>query len=163
MSKNLSDETLSLPNFQIFRKDRDNLGGGVAIFVDKLLICRRISLPNEYDELEICAVEIFSRNKTVKLICVYRPPSMLSETTNILIDCLKFLTSGCSYFVICGDFNFPNLTWNPPHASGTGCSVNFLAFINSEGFHQFVTEETHTAGNVLDLVIVVSRSAKIPL
>ena len=142
-------------HFQIFKYlEKIETDSGVEL---QFLLMRKypaleIFLPERYSYLEICAVQIVCNNVCIKLICVYRPPSTVSTKTTEIIECLKWLTQDCNSFVICGDFNFPDIIWTPPHAT-SGSSLEFLNFLNSEGYYQYLSEPTHKDGNILDLII----------
>ena len=70
----LSD-TLKVPNYNIYRKDRFGKGGGVAILVSKTLTSRQHSLFNDYDDglLETLIVQIQINNTWTDFCTVYNP------------------------------------------------------------------------------------------
>ena len=91
----------------------------------------------------------------MRFICCYRPPSNDHQYNRLLIDTLRNLVD-CPSYVICGDFNFPDISWNPPVAS-QNISKDFLRFIQIEGIKQIISEPTHHSGNILDLVLTSDK------
>ena len=55
----VSDDDINLENYKVYRKDRQGRGGGVCIFVNTLLPCRRSDL--ETDNLEDVWIEVLSK------------------------------------------------------------------------------------------------------
>ena len=71
----ITDGELLLPNFQLFRRDRNRHGGGVALYVSSSLVCNMLC--DGSPDLEFISVSISSGLFSEKLcLCLfYRPPS----------------------------------------------------------------------------------------
>ena len=74
LDDSFSDAEVSIPEYNVFRRDRNYNGGGVAIYVAKNLTCNRINL-TWADNIEGIWVEI-SQPFSSKIILesVHRPP-----------------------------------------------------------------------------------------
>lgn len=150
LSSEISDSCFLLPNYSIFRFDRPTRAGGVAILTHSSISFKNVLIPNIFSSVEVCAVDV-QLSIPVRLVCVYRAPNTDLAYLNSLIECLRFLFLDTSSFILCGDFNFKDISFDPPCAP-VGLSSIFLEFILEEGLVQFVQEPTHKNGNVLDLV-----------
>ena len=100
----ISDEAISLKDFQIFRKDRNNHGGGVLVYVSNALsVSRKCDL--ECEELEMVCLEV--RPKFISpfiYICLYRPPSATKDFFSKLDDTLGKMPDNVEV-VLMGDLN----------------------------------------------------------
>jgi hypothetical protein len=151
--ENFADSSLGLPEYQIFRCDRDGRAGGVAILVSNDLVSSVVEIPNLGGfRYELCAVDVSNATQSLRVVCLYRPPGYNLEQTRGLFRALEELIDNCSSFVICGDFNLPEMSWSPPLPHDRYSEI-LHEFIIMQGLCQFITEPTHRAGNVLDLVI----------
>ena len=154
LTNDLDDRIFGLSEYTIIRCDRGSRAGGVAILVRNHLKSKPVFF--DVGAIEVCGVDIMGvEGEFCRLICVYREPSYNQkplQLTQGLIDCLTRLVSNCRSFIICGDFNIPSSSWNPPSFSNSyGEALH--SFIVDNGLVQHVTEPTHVAGNILDLVI----------
>ena len=145
---------MGLAEFQVFRKDRTRNSGGVLILVSNNLKCSQVTMNQDPNVLyDILAIDIFAVNGSkCRVFCVYRPPSCCLRNTRLLMECISRYVNDVETFVICGDFNFPNMRWEPPISSDLVTS-EFLDLLLEHGITQFVTCPTHSAGNILDLVL----------
>ena len=73
LDESISDNDVTLPNYQIFRNDRNRHGVGVAIYCHNDLAIK--ALPDfSFDGIESVAVELKLCIKSIFIICCYRPP-----------------------------------------------------------------------------------------
>ena len=104
-------------NYNIFRRDRDLQnsdklsGGGVLIAIRKSIRCSAISVNTKVEQL---FVNISFDHKDYVVGCVYIPSNSditlyqeHAETIESLNEKYK-----SNYFIICGDFNRPDIRWN---------------------------------------------------
>ncbi|HBH7445490.1 TPA: hypothetical protein KWZ19_005116, partial [Escherichia coli] len=91
-----------IQGFQIFRKDRITLGGGVAVLVKNGIQARQIDVVTG---IEAVGVEIEIKGKRSRFISVYVPPS-----AKLLDADLRGLLVG-GRTLIGGDFNAKNSSW----------------------------------------------------
>ena len=121
LKPNISDDQLSIQNYQIFRKDRELpvMGGGVAIYAhESAPVKRRKDL--EVDGLEIIFVELHAQGKQFIIGCCYRAPGANAQQVQTFIDkfqqCINLIaTQATESFFILGDFNDKCLSWETNH------------------------------------------------
>ena len=110
-------------DMEIYQKDRNNNGGGVAVFIDKKLKPQEVSIETT---CELVAVKI-SAPQDIILISVYRPPSFSICSFCKEMDKIIRLFQGIEICVI-GDMNEDVFTTDKK----TCCSL-----FKSRGLHQF--------------------------
>ena len=82
------NEDISIDNYQLFRKDRSRIGGGVAIYAnDNLSIKRRTDL--ELDSLEFVLVKLVLNKKTFIIGSCYRPPGQNAEQVDSFLRLIQ--------------------------------------------------------------------------
>lgn len=109
-------QTGFLPQFAIFRKDRDDANtssGGVAIIVDKSVACRALDLRTP---LEAVAIRALLLGKLVTICSLYIPPNYRLQRTELegLIDALPHP------YILVGDFNAHNTLWGDSRCDSRG-------------------------------------------
>ena len=119
LDNRITDKSLDIENYSLFRKDRNRSGGGVALYVKKSL------LPSPADfvfKTEFVSVYISVKNVKLAIASIYRPPSSSSEYfNNIVSDIDKIISIGYK-IILLGDLNFNYL-----HVDGSyDPNVNFL-------------------------------------
>ena len=149
---NINDGELCMHSFNIFRKDRNAHGGGVAIYVHNSAIPSIIDITSS---VEAVCLRISLSHFDLLLLCVYRPPHCSDNLELLaLIKSTAQLASQLDIpLFICGDFNYPNIQWDLFTHSGQRALYDpFLACITELGLTQHVFSPTHIQGNILDLV-----------
>ena len=76
LDAHIKDEDISLPDYQLFRCDRQGQpGGGVAMYIhESIPATRRLDLENKH--LELAITELTHQNKKFIVGTCYRPPGM---------------------------------------------------------------------------------------
>lgn len=76
LKPSVTDGELLIPNYRLYRRDRDTRhGGGVGIYChDSLRVRRRSDL--EHPQLEIIWIDVIMNSETIVVGCCYRPPHM---------------------------------------------------------------------------------------
>ena len=64
--------------YRLFRKDRNQLGGGLIFYVNEYIPCKTINTFNFPNSLEVARLEINFREKKLVIGC-YKPPSLNDE------------------------------------------------------------------------------------
>lgn len=163
----LDTEIFDSEYFTVFRTDRSNLnsskksGGGV-------LIAAKCDYPaNSFDllnsDVEMVAVKLKFSSHHVYLFCVYIPPNMPAELYQKCSENIKIAIEDCSpddRFLICGDFNLPDVDWLffeedncfLPISSSGDKAVEFLGSLSSFSLHQ-VNSICNHMNRLLDLVL----------
>lgn len=121
-------------------------GGGIAV------ICREtlkmsIAFNFSSDEFESLALNIATKSNSLTVVCVYRPPGTITAAVHdAFCDLFDQLLLTKKRYIICGDFNAPG-------SSGGRLDPQIDDLLSRYNLVQHVQQATHTAGNVLDLVI----------
>ena len=150
----VDDKVFGLRDYSIFRLDRSRNAGGVAIFLSNLINCRRVTINIDgVFSFDIVAVDIVQcTGSNFRVICLYRPPSCSFNDSLKLFDTISQLLRNVDDFLVCGDFNFPEMSWNPP-IPHSAVSTVLVDLILQFSMTQFVLSATHRDGNILDLVM----------
>ena len=101
--------------YTIIRKDRNTRGGGVCLFLSKLVTSkftvRNVVIPDLFQSLEIVCVDIFCCGITSRLVLVYRPPNYNCDENKLLSSALRHLSSKAARLALIGNFNLPTVDW----------------------------------------------------
>ena len=137
-----SDASLRIEGYDLFRRDRNRNGGGVALYVRS---SHRATLVFSDPILELLAVRIKPINLIIT-VC-YLPPGSSSSTTSDLRKQLCTYSGEKALFM--GDFNLD-----------VGCSDgrahDFVKVLNTAGFVQLVKDPTRVTPNsstTIDLLL----------
>ena len=99
----------------------------------------------------------FSQTASIKIKCkrndiwmhvIYRSPNSSKQNDENLY---KWLNEMRGNYIIVGDFNFPDIRWATGSAGSKG--KKFYEIITDRLMEQHVEEETHSKGNILDLIL----------
>ena len=153
LDNDVSNHELSLCNYELFRRDRDRHGGGVAIYVHSALSCS-VFLEGGPNGLEFLSVSVESR-LCVNPLCVcvfYRPPSSPLSVFDELCTTLQVVNPArFSNFLLIGDFNVNFCNQDHPL---------FSDILYSFSLSQVVTSHTHVspAGtqSLIDLALLLN-------
>ena len=147
----IGDDYLNVDGYElILRSDRNDTengrGGGIIIYVNKEMNVRKL------DEIPMCnqtaSIEFVSGGEKIRVHVVYRSPNSKKANDDGLCQWVKEMR-GTN--ILIGDFNFPDIDWANGVARSKG--RDFLEATAEQFLEQYVTEPTHTSGNVLDLVL----------
>jgi hypothetical protein len=149
LTKDTNSQTISFDGYTLFRKDRQNRGGGVGMYVNSTIRCSTfdVNFINN-DTFEYLLLELNLARARVLIASFYRPPSY-----NLINFCDNLESLMLNVFpafdeVIClGDFNvdfskFPNLL------ERLFDGYNFLQLINEP------TRITENSQTLIDLILV---------
>ena len=103
----LSDQ-ITLPDYDVIRRDRNRRGGDVAIYGRSPLRARALDpLPNSVVKIECCVTEAdFKQNLTVCISCFYKPPSIRLPEWGPTLSCmLDDLSLDRKPLIVTGDLN----------------------------------------------------------
>ena len=157
LTADVADSEISIPDFTIFRNDRNGMrGGGVILGCHNSLHCYRRA-EFEHPELELLWVELRLTQRNKMLLGVfYRPPSASYQS---LVDFANILTTvSLHYSTVCivGDYNLPSLIWSPdsrlPVSSGSNIDDAFVDLMTAHDLHQSNFSTTR-GNNILDLIL----------
>ena len=136
--------------YTIFRKDRENIGGGVALFVRNDISCHPLKSPCS-EHFEALFVKLVTKLSTIVVAVCYKPSvadvHLLPEFERMLC----YLDSLNECYIVLGDFNLPDIKWDVPSAPKTHKQENFMCAFLEHGLAQCVTEPTR-GDAILDLI-----------
>jgi len=157
----VSDALLSLPGYTSYFnfncgsvQSSSTRQRGVGIYITDTLSATRITFPSEFEEHLWISLKL--RGSDVLTVgCIYRSPSSSVDTnTKLLCDLLRMSVT-TSHYLLCGDFNYPNIDWSNL-TSNSAILVDFIDTTQDLFLHQHISEPTRYRGNqtpnVLDLV-----------
>lgn len=153
----------SIKNYKFYRKDRcgsqQSVGGGVAIAVKNGI--SHSPLPNIPTKvIEAIGIEISSNNRLVRLVSVYFPGTVLSESKfNEFKNDIKLLTSCKQNYIIAGDLNAKHRFWNCCRANKAGQIL--FEEMNKKDFlipfpptpTYYPTQNSRTIPSTLDIIL----------
>lgn len=140
--------------YTVFRKDRGDGYGGVAIFVKTSLKIVNVDLDPVFLSLECIVLDLLIKGyPCIRCICIYNPPSLANNVdhTDCICSFLDTYAKGCVFCV--GDFNYPHINWKIPISHGSIAQNKFLTCTLQNGLTQVVHHPTH-GSNCIDLVLV---------
>ena len=154
----VKDHEVSIPTYDLHRRDRNRFGGGVAIYSrDHLCATRRHDL--EHPQLEIIWVEARLSNKKHLIASCYHPPGQSRAVATTFISLFRnsvelALQSNPYSLTILGDFNDRCTLWDSLHTDSElkNDLHNLLLDFN---LFQLITTPTR-GNNILDLLITDS-------
>ncbi|XP_067939767.1 uncharacterized protein [Watersipora subatra] len=136
--------------FQIFRKDQNCHGGGVAIAVNKNIEATEI--PMQLPETEALLVELKIVNSKLLILVFYRPPS--SNDPHLIPDLLELVTgianSRKTRLIVCGDLNMPSINWAEYTVPTGDVPQALLDSVADLNLTKHIHEATYVKGNILD-------------
>lgn len=156
LNKEISSEVFRWKNYNVWRRDRKNKGGGgVMILTHEKLKTKKID--GEENEAEILAVEVNSQGNKLDVVVAYMPPhtrTWSAEEYNGLKDTMTqgleriINRAGNNELLIVGDFNCKEVNWEEGEAGGGesswGCKL--LELTNDNLLVQNVKECTRKRG-----------------
>src|SRR6266568_7865254 len=154
ISEYVTNDSLALPGYQIFRQDRKSNGGGIATFVNtNLCPIELLKLQKKYYnkgmEISIIKVKINKPFKFAIVVSVYRPPKtkyIWFEHFSALL--VELRTLSCPIFAL-GDFNVDLMTPDTQLASHI---FNCFSIANIKVPSIFPTRITKDSATCLDLI-----------
>jgi hypothetical protein len=145
LTSEVSDEHISLPGYQVCRKDRSDGRGGTALYISDEVEWEQLPFKGP---LEYCAIKVTPRvGAAYVVVVIYRSPrSMLHPFLPLLQDLLHSIRQeNVQDIFVTGDFNENQLD-DKQHPIKTT--------FEDYGFRQMVTESTTRYGTLLDLMCV---------
>ena len=108
LDDSISDTELALENYNLFRKERNRHGGGVAVYVRSPLTVSSLdsvkSTESSFESLWISISGCQLPSSVAFCVC-YRPPSSSSNFVDSFSSDIKSVLAVSRLIVVCGDFN----------------------------------------------------------
>ena len=156
----IPDCNIELPGYNLFRRDRYDGYGGVAIYVSKTIFSSEIVDMRSHVSENIWVL-IHIGSKKIALAVFYRPPNADPTQVNNFIEDFqdqlnKIYEHKPHHLLITGDFNDRRYTWSMNHAN-SDLKNAFFDLLLANNLTQLVNEPTHISNNstpsILDLFI----------
>ena len=142
--------------YKFFRKDRPTRGGGDCILIKNsaTIVVSQVVVPSGFDDLDIVAIDLTDCNNTlpIRLIAVYRSPSMTSSDNARLFSVLDLLAEDCVRLCVFGDLNLPHINWDLFVYPENFLYCSAVDFICNHGLTQLVSDPTR-GDSILDLML----------
>ena len=117
LSSCIPDDDIFVDHYNCFRGDRTSgLGGGTLIYIHECFSATQIAVKqcSSLGDSVWCILNL-SENQNILCGCVYRPPGFNSGTDIALSEHFNEVSEiPVAYRVIAGDFNLPEICWDPP-------------------------------------------------
>ncbi|PJE78013.1 hypothetical protein CI610_03058 [invertebrate metagenome] len=142
------DADILLSGYDLYRKDRETPGGGVAVYTSSLL-CTRRRVDLEFQEGELIWTELQFPEQKYLLCTVYRPPQCALTFWNYFRHSIETALNETSRVVIVGDINVDLLTVSRNHAI-----VDILDSFHLSNIIDRPTRVGRTSSTLLDPIIL---------
>lgn len=151
LDESIKDGEVGHDGYNIFRRDRNNRGGGILVACKEEMKGRLIWSD---EDSELMGIKILGGSNEKEIIAVYRPPGNgESKVLNILKDRLK----GDRGLIIAGDLNLPRIHWDGGSETSGSKEQQIVNTLINEGMTQVVsgmTRDNNNGGSLLDVVLV---------
>ena len=155
-----SSEVFPTDEYQVFRKDRDKIGGGVFILVKENMIA--IEQEDLSTNCEIIWIKLKLKKAKEILISSFYMPHRNLDDLNEFDRSLKLANPrGTKNVLVCGDFNCPDINWNFGYTYDSAqnkTTQDRLIDISNDNSLQQMQEIPTRDGNVLDLTFSTNPS-----
>lgn len=102
------DNHINLAGYSVFRRDRADGYGGLAILVHQSINCILKNLPRHNDNIDLLCLEVLNNNKLQHIIGVYSPSNVIVSVR----DYQELFSQYSEKTLIVGDFNAHHTAWS---------------------------------------------------
>nr|VZH96736.1 unnamed protein product [Spirometra erinaceieuropaei] len=125
LSGNISDNEVALPEYQIYRRDREHRqGGGVVVYVNDGLAVSDNTTKYACSKEAVWLTIKATGSPCLDILTVYRPPRTDRIADTQLLEQLEKFSSRPNIMIM-GDFNAPGTNWNTLQASGPKSAFDY--------------------------------------
>ena len=162
LDESIANATVELPNYAVFRRDRNRHGGGVLLYVN-LRFSAEQCIDINLQGTEMVIVRITIGQKKILIACCYRPPGQLAHEIRTFMADFQTLVDYALYnnfdnFFVLGDMNDRCVEWNDDRpVSELGSQLKDLVLMNN--LYQLIETPTHftdRSAYLLDILITDS-------
>ena len=152
LGEDFPDHLVSIDGFEIVRKDRDKLGGGVALYICDSVNFKVIDfLPA--NSLELLYIEILPKAaRPFFVVSFYLPPSSKVGKSEELQHVLSYLESFGREIILLGDTNCDILETADPSGAFSSQSRHMTNIYDNFGFKQLISEPTRETVSTKTLI-----------
>ena len=158
LCEDVSDNELSLPDYQLYRLDRNRHGGGIMLYAHSSLSCKVLLQGGPFN-LEFLALSVSAASVSHKFcICLfYRPPSSpVSIFDNLCITLQMINPAYFSTFLLLGDFNVDFC--NPQHFMFSHLNNILCSFSLTQVVPSFTHVSPSGSKSLIDLALLADKS-----
>jgi len=159
-NSDILDAEIFIEGFSMFRKDRDfkidnstsNISGGGGSIIYIKNSCNASLVSSFLKAPDSLAINVNTSGGLISICCIYRSTSLNLEQNNMLLSCIKNISSEKNVFetIIIGDFNLPNVSWETGSVNSGISSKNqvlmiqqkYIDLFNDSGLTWYFTHET---------------------
>lgn len=134
LDPHISDSSVSISNFSLFRRDRATPGGGVAIYINDTRLGVSVPPLSLCGRIELLCVDIHSGARTTRVCNTYRPPNSARAWYEDFHDDLDKICDTEYDIILVGDVN---LDFMNPHECRPLKNI-----FNSFSFSQLIDQPT---------------------
>jgi exonuclease III len=163
LNPSIPDTNIELPGYDLYRRDRDDGYGGVALYISKMFMSSEL-LDMRSDIVENIWISLTIGNMKVLTAVFYRPPnSERQHAQNFIEDFqhqihLAYMKKPHCIFIT-GDFNDRRYDWTNNHVN-SDLKNSFFDLLHSNNFFQVINSPTYfsmrSQPTLLDLFITDS-------
>ena len=102
LDNSINDQTLNIPNYCLFRNDRNRSGGGVALYIKLSLLPVPVDISCTSESVWVV---ISAKNVKLAVASIYRPPSSNTDYLNDIMNEVEQIVSNFDKLVLLGDLN----------------------------------------------------------
>lgn len=153
LDNTISNDEVSIPGYNLFRKDRSRHGGGVAIYTRDVFNIREKSQLVPVTMEAVCIEVIKPKAKPIIFTSIYRPPDSNIDFMVNLEDYLCKLDSEDKELIVSGDLNcdlsLPNLQSH---------SKRLIEILDLFQLKQYITEPTRITTDHESLLDIIASN-----
>ena len=157
LTKDISNNEISIPGYSICRKDRDNgkKWGGCLVYYSDALNVLSTDFSNLCKSTESVWLDVRLHSLNILIGCVYRPPNENKFIANFT-PVLESLSSKRKNIVILGDFNI-DLSINRSSNADSSLINNFKNLLYCFNLQNLITKPTrvtYSSSSLIDHLII---------
>lgn len=160
ITKDIKNTEILPPEYQknenVFRKDRNEFGGGVILAFREGLVASQIEAP-ESDAEEVWAQVQIKNQPPLKICSFYRPPGSGPDPIIELNKTTEHINrNGKNHIIVAGDFNCGHIDWKTcsvnPRAPEADAHHHLIDYMNDQSLTNIQHQSTRVHNN-LDLYL----------
>ena len=158
LDRSISDDLVSIPNYDIISFDRNRYGGGVCIFVNNSISYRNLNHITP-ENLEAICIEVYKPyTRPFVIATLYRPPNCSVDVFSKIENLFDNLDSEQKEMYLLGDLNCNMLD------SSSHVTKRLTSLVEMYQHSQIITKPTRltqTTASLLDVCGITSNSENV--
>ena len=146
LDESIDDSELNLPSYNLYRRDRDLHGGGVALYVNSALF--KVQKICHHRTEEVLYLNALSGSGSLLICVVYHPPhrDLLSDFKKAISSCLQDRPDKA---IVVGDFNVDT---SRSHSSKVEHLKSLFRSFDMEYYKTSSTHISRSSSSTIDLI-----------